>query len=195
MAMTGCVSRENLAFLPGSRNLDFQITATRFKAAHPFEGRLLVRPVKDSRAEFVGQNIGGKKAKISDSALSLDLASEFQTALLRELKGAQFSQEVVLSDEKAAPGDYVLETDLQVLFGEVKGFIIAFAGSVLQYKAVLSKGDKVLMDETILSTGNESERNAVGGAVGTIVEAGQDVAAVAVQKGLVDLFKKMEAVS
>lgn len=186
----GCAHRGEVASPKEFPFLDARITGTGFQASEPLQGSLLVRPVKDNRAAYNGQSIDGRRAKNVDAVLGRNMSHEFETVLLRELQKAGIAESTVLSDVPEDSADYVLTIELQALFAEVSG-ASADSNGIIQFRAHLKRGDKVLLDQAFFQTGNEQERITASGPFSTVRAALDDVMAVAIRKSLLDLFQKI----
>lgn len=186
--LTGCVHREGLAVFSGDTHINYEMTG--FTAPIKANQRLLVS-VKDNRKQFVGKEVVGKKARITDSALGRNMSSEFESVLMRELKSTGLFREVLLTDEKPLSEDYILDTELHVFFSEVKGFLIDISGAAIQFEASFSQNGTMLMKKSFTATGSEKERTARSGLFSTVADALDDVAAIALQKTMRDLLQSM----
>lgn len=187
---SGCVDRGGLSIFPSDTHMDYKTTG--FEVSHPKGNRLLIRSVQDSRSKYIGQEIAGKKTKITDSAFRRNMAEEFEMVLLRELRASGLFREVLLTEKTAEASDYVLNVDLQALFSEVKGFMVNIAGSAVQFKAVLVQGNKVLMDQSFSEIGKEGERGP-SGFISTVAHSLNDVAAIAIRKAMQTLLERMSS--
>lgn len=185
----GCAHQE-YGFLPGPEHLEYETTG--FRAAKTTNACLLVRPVKDTRFKYVGAPIEEKKAMLIDSAFRRDMAAEFEIFLLKELKESGLFREVLLTENPPAPGDYVLDVDLQIFFSELKGFmgvLLTFSG--VRFNAALKKDGVIVLDKSFEGTGREGEKKSKGFGFATHIGSMDEVLCIALRKTMQNLLQEI----
>lgn len=156
--------------IPGA-STEIVAQRTTYVGSKPVARRVVVALPTDQRASHLGRPIGGTDwTACTTDSLSVEQAkAAVQRQLAAALSEAKLFSTVSLHSEAA--DDIVLQTEMQALCSQVRGFIVARAAGIVALRITLSVGSHTLMQRTYERVVTDDQKEYSGSQITTIEQA------------------------